>query len=89
MKIDDFIKWLNKQQLFIRRGVIIDKLSHLSDNWVIAIKSLLIKNIQATISRSYLVQKLGFAKNHPDKPYLFLDVYGIIIYIAIKDYNQL
>lgn len=82
--IDEIIKKFPEKK--ISRGNIIDHLSNCDDNWVLALKALLIKKNTFYIYIYYLLEKLEFMKNNPNKEHLFLDIQALNIYNALKGY---
>jgi len=88
MEITDFIDYIKAQSTYMRRGDLINKIAFQQDDWCIVLRALLIKNLQESIFKSYLLEKLRFMKDNPKRAHFFLDIYGTRIYNAIKDYNQ-
>ncbi len=88
MEIEEFISLIEKaENSEITRGAIIDYIAGNEDDWVLAIKALLIVTPKRYMHRGYLLEKLAFMKNNPD-PYLFLSRQPLIIYNVLKgDYK--
>ncbi len=85
MKIEEFIEEVrtSKKSQFLR-GYIINILSEQTDNWILVLKALLIKNPSKFIYRSYLLDKLTFMSRHEGNEQLFLDFQGLMIFRALK-----
>lgn len=85
MEIEKLIDMLNGiNSINITRGNIIDYIANNNDSWILALKSLLIKNTEKYISRQYLLGKLRFMERNPSIPDAFLDYQGQEIYRALK-----
>lgn len=85
MEIEYFITFIQAQQvLMFTRGQIIDYIAENNDEWIFALKALLIKNTKKYIHKSYLLEKLKFMKAHPDQPYSFLDCEGAFIFSRLR-----
>lgn len=85
MEIDGFINLIRSQNvLMFTRGRIIDCIAENNDDWIFALKALLIKNTKKFIHKSYLLEKLKFMKDHPDQPYSFLDCEGVFIFSRLR-----
>lgn len=86
MEIEEFIQHIKHAHAnCITRGNIIDHLSENTDNWILILKALLIKNPKRYIHKEYLLDKLSFMKRNPFHAHMFLDYTGLVIYKALKD----
>jgi len=85
MDIEYFINFIQSLQVVrFTRGFIIDHIALCKDDWVFALKALLIKNTEKHIFKSYLLEKLNFMREHPDCPYAFLDTEGAFIFSRLR-----
>lgn len=85
MKIEEFIEEVrtSKKSQFLR-GYIINILSEQTDNWILVLKALLIKNPSKFIYRSYLLDKLTFMSRNESNEQSLLDFQGLVIFRALK-----
>ncbi len=91
MEIGELIQVLtkeSKEQLFFTRGEIIDYISNNTDNWILILKALLIKNPKKVISRYYILDKLRFMQKNPEQAHVFLDFAGLTIYNTLRGYHE-
>lgn len=84
MNIDELIDIIEKYPTInISRGTIIDLIAHNKNVWILTLKALLIKNTALYVHKQYLLDKLNYMKRNPIKPYLFLDIQGLMVYQAL------
>jgi len=85
VEIEYFINLIkSKNVLVFTRGQIIDYIADNGNDWVFALKALLIKNSDKYIFKSYLLEKLNFMREQPDRPYAFLDTEGAFIFSRLR-----
>ena len=85
MSINIFIEVVkNLADNNLLRGDLIGLLPELKENWIYAIKALLISTVDKHIAKSYILQKLRYCANHVGLEHTFLSIYRLLIYKAIK-----
>lgn len=85
MEIEYFINFIQgKQVVRFSRGQIIDYIADNHDDWVMALKALIIKTPKKYIYKYYVLEKLNFMKRHPSMPYEFLDYEGKSLFTILR-----
>lgn len=85
MEIDKLIKMIEYTPTNqIARGTVINYIADNTDDWIMVLKALLIKNPSRGISKSYLLKKLKYMKRHPNQAWTFLDHEGMSIFTILR-----
>lgn len=79
-----FITELKRYPGSIYRGAVIDYLGDNKERWANVIRALVLGNSDRTIERVYLIEKVRFCENNPDKPEAFLDYKRMQIFKALE-----
>lgn len=89
MNLKEFRKYVkNAENGFLNRTELINRLIPIKKDWSYIIRSLLFASNSRLITNRYLLQKIDFMIENPDKMYAFLDNTRELIYIILKDYLE-